>query len=62
MADYKQEFKGLYKFEDKRSTRSAFGKVGGTCRARKTSIPPPDQMTKGVWDRKYLPLKTVDVG
>lgn len=41
MADYTQEFKGLYKFEDKRSTRSVFGKVGGTCRARKTSIPPP---------------------
>lgn len=33
--------------------------VGGKCRARKTSVPRPDGMINCVWERKYLPLKTV---
>lgn len=45
----------------KRFAHGVFRVVGGTCRARKIPAPPPDHMINGVWERKYLPLKTVDM-
>lgn len=51
----------FYTFDDKRFAHGVFRVVGGKCRARKIPAPPPDQMINGVWERKYLPLKTVDM-
>lgn len=46
--DGKQESDGLCKLDDRRFTHDVFRVVTEKCRARKISVPPPDQMIKCV--------------